>query len=145
MAREEFLNEVAKEYSKSVELINEKIKELRSMIEKLENQCPKCGGEASKDPYYRNCKKCGYQGPIITSQVKEEINLLKERLSPLLNIYRTTREIGREAANYYEGSWWRSEKYTCNSRKSRRPVICYGFIEEESDECKTDTKDEKNT
>lgn len=53
-----------------------------------------------------------------------EINDLKHRLNKLANIYRTTREIGIESGNYYKKEWWRSEKYTVNSRKSR-PHICY--------------------
>ena len=58
---------------------------------------------------------------------REEIELkiteLNDRLRPLNAIYRDLSEIGREASNYYKRSWWRSEKYTCNKRKSRRTVF----------------------
>lgn len=43
------------------------------------------------------------------TEIAEELRLLRQ-------MYRTTKEIGREAEHYYERGWWRSEIYTVNSR-----------------------------
>lgn len=56
---------------------------------------------------------------LLTSSDEEERQNLEVQIKLLRSIDRDMREIGREAKNYYEKGWWRSEHYTFNSRKSR--------------------------
>lgn len=46
---------------------------------------------------------------------------LQSRLSILKTMSREIHEISTEANNYYEMSWWRSERYTMNRRLSKKP------------------------
>lgn len=49
----------------------------------------------------------------------EEIEKYKRRISVLYEIYLDLKKVRLEAKNYYNKEWYRSEKYTVNSRKSR--------------------------
>lgn len=49
----------------------------------------------------------------------EEIERYKRRISVLYEIYLDLKKVRLEAKNYYNKEWYRSEKYTVNSRKSR--------------------------
>lgn len=105
---EKVFNILGREYRGSAKLVADRIDLLKGEKERLEKQ-----------------KGC-----------KADIENLKIRINALQIIHRTTREIGTEAKNYYKRGWWRSEKYTTNSKKSRLPVFYYGFIIEDEDEHK---------
>ncbi len=49
-----------------------------------------------------------------------EKDLLKERLKPLLSMQKDTLEVTKVIENYSKRSYWRDEKYTCNTRKHRK-------------------------
>lgn len=49
----------------------------------------------------------------------EEIERYKRRIAVLYEIYLDLKKVRLEAKNYYNKEWYRSEKYTVNSRKSR--------------------------
>ncbi|WP_099192183.1 hypothetical protein [Tepidibacter mesophilus] len=102
------LQDVGKEYQNSCKLLSRKMRELNNRKKQLEELKIKAKKE-SKIDYINN-----------------EINDLKDRLNKLSNIYRTTREIGIEARNYYKKEWWRSAEYTVNSRKSRPHLFYHG-------------------
>ncbi|MBB6219011.1 hypothetical protein HNQ80_005189, partial [Anaerosolibacter carboniphilus] len=107
---EKAFKRLGREYRKSVKLIRKRIQQLKIELEVLEFE----------------------KGPRKNSDIPLEIQILKERLKALQEIYRTTSEIGVEAGNYYKRGWWRSEKYTTNSRKSRLPILYHGFIIEDA-------------
>ncbi|WHH58295.1 hypothetical protein [Petroclostridium sp. X23] len=102
--------QLGEEYKKSSRLIRRRIMELNNERAKL---------EAAK---YRK-KKADKE------EIKVRIKEIEDRLKPLNAMHRDLIEIGREAANYFERGWWRSDKYTLNSKKSRLPCIYYGYIE----------------
>ncbi|WP_157949907.1 hypothetical protein [Vallitalea okinawensis] len=60
---------------------------------------------------------------LLTSTEEEAIQNLEVQIKLLRSIERDMREIGREAKNYYEKGWWRSEHYTFNARKPRNYIF----------------------
>jgi len=83
--------QLAREYRKSLQLITSRINILKIRLKELEQD---------------------------RSIPKEDIQELQKRLKPLLAMQRDAREVTKEVKNYYDRSWWRSEKYTCNNRKA---------------------------
>jgi len=110
--------QLAREYKKSLQLLNSRIAVLKNRLKKLEKK---------------------------RKLHKEEIRELRQRLEPLMAMQRDLREITREVKNYYIRSWWRSEKYTCNNRRARRAVPFFRNIFEENmlDKLEPDTEDEE--
>lgn len=92
-------NELAKEYAKSLQLITDRIEELKIKKKEIEIRLEL---ENERD-----------------IEVNKSLIQIEDRLKHLLQIQRNVREISIEVKNYYERSWWRSEKYTLNCRKSR--------------------------
>ena len=88
-------DDLAKEYKKSLKLLSSRINILKIKLKKLEN----------KHKIY-----------------KYEIRELHQRMKPLTAMQRDLGEAAKEVKNYYVRSWWRSEKYTCNTRKARRTI-----------------------
>ncbi|WP_202710593.1 hypothetical protein [Sporosalibacterium faouarense] len=124
---EENYKELGREYEKSLKMISDRITKLKTEKEELENMTKNCHGN--------------------DSNIKERITNIEDRLKPLLIIRRNVRETGREVSNYYERSWWRSEKYTLNRRKSRRivPSVINVFEEQIIDKLIRDKGDEELT
>jgi len=89
------VKELAEEYKKSITMLNKRITELQKVKDFLTAHTK----DPEKDP---------------------EVIELKDRLKPLVTMLNDLREVTREIEHYYDRSWWRSEKYTCNARKSRR-------------------------
>ncbi len=120
-------SELTKEYKKSLQLITDRIEELKMKKKELEAKIK------TKDKVHID--------------VSKSLIEIENRLIPLLQIQRNVREIGIEVNNYYERSWWRSEKYTLNTRKSRRivPSIFNVFEEQIINELITDNGDERIT
>ena len=120
-------SELAKEYKRSLQLITDRIEELKMKKKELEAK------------FKTNDK--------VHIGVSKSLIEIENRLKPLLQIQRNVREIGIEVNNYYERSWWRSEKYTLNTRKSRRivPAIFNVFEEQVINELITDNGDERIT
>ena len=112
---------LGEEYKRSTELLNIRINEIEKEIIKLESELNK-----------KNRKK------IIC-----EIEKLKDRLKPLIQMHREIKEISEEIFHYYDKWWWGNEKYTLNRRKSRLPVFYYGYIEYEEHEQETNSDDER--
>lgn len=102
--------ELSEEYQRSLEPIKKRIDDLKLEIKRLEAENQMKGNR----------------------KIKNQIRDIEERISTLLVIQRNLREIGAEVDNYYEKSWWRSEKYTLNSRKPKcfSPSI-FNALEEE--------------
>lgn len=120
-------SELAKEYKRSLQLITDRIEELKMKKKELEAKLK------TNDKVHIG--------------VSKSLIEIENRLRPLLQIQRNVREIGIEVNNYYERSWWRSEKYTLNTRKSRRivPAIFNVFEEQVINELITDNGDERIT
>lgn len=114
--------QLAREYKKSLKLISNRINILRKELNKIEKDC-----QLSKEEKRLRNRE------------------LRERLKPLYAMHRDLRCIYWTVKNYYEPGWWRSEKYTCNSRKTRRPVLYIGNIFETSilDKLEPDPEDEE--
>ncbi len=98
------MKELLKEYEKSIVALNNRINELS-----------KIKGHLSE-----------------TSPVDDlQIEAIIERIKPLRMMLYELKEVVQEIDHYYDRSWWRSEKYTCNRPKSRK-FIFVGFIYDES-------------
>lgn len=114
------MRELAKEYKKSIMLLKQRVNELEEIKEFLTSRTK----DPEKDP---------------------DIIELNERLKPLRNMLNDLKEVTREVEHYYDRWWWRSEKYTCNARKSRRYIYaepiydegCYEYGETEENENST--------
>ncbi|SHK46303.1 hypothetical protein [Tepidibacter formicigenes] len=120
------LKEIGKEYQNSCRLLSKKMKELNNRKKQLEES------------------KIKVKRKNAIEYVDNEIHQLKDRLNKLARMYRTTREIGIEARNYYNKEWWRSEEYTVNSRKSRPYIPYYGATKYDYEyESYSNQKDEK--
>lgn len=113
-------NQLAKEYKESLRLLTGRISILKIKLKEMEQD--------------RNTSK---------SDIRE----LRQRLKPLMAMQRDLREISKEVKNYYVRSWWRSERYTCNSRKARRfiPYIRNIFEASMLDKLEPDPEDEEST
>lgn len=85
------MQHLADEYKSTLKIIRKKVRLLEIEKQKLE--------------HIEDCRKL--------EEIKIKLNILK-------SMERDTREIEKEVRNYYEGGWWRSEKYTLNQRKSRK-------------------------
>lgn len=123
---EKSFRRLGREYRQSGNLILNRICELKAQIEAF---------DIAKQGADRKSKR----------KLQTEIELLEDRIKALQAIHRTTKEIGIEANNYYKRGWWRSEKYTTNSRKSRLPVFYYGFIIKDEDEYQREADREDET
>lgn len=89
------MKELAREYRKSLKMITRRVNDLKPILKQLE-QNPK-----------KNI---------------DQIEELRLRFKPLLSMQRDLQEVSREVEHYYDRSWWRSEKYTHNRKKSRQTV-----------------------
>lgn len=89
------MKELAAEYKRSCELLNNRIVDLIRQRDFL----------AAKT-----------RGPEQLAIIDE----LNDRLKPLRIMLNDLREVTREVEHYYDLSWWRSEEYTCNQRKSQQ-------------------------
>ncbi|WHH59151.1 hypothetical protein [Petroclostridium sp. X23] len=104
--------QLGKEYKESRIPIRNKIIELKNEKARL---------ETSK---YRR-KKAEIEA------IESKIIDIDDQLKLLNAMDRDLQEIGRESEHYFDRGWWRSEKYTLNSRHAKLPTIYYGFIEYE--------------
>lgn len=95
------MKELAKEYKYSLSLLNKRIAEL----------------SAKKNAAVQICKKLK-----IDPEKDEAVCVLKNRIVPLNRMRNDLREVTKEVVHYYDRSWWRSERYTQNERKSRKYV-----------------------
>lgn len=98
------LKQLAKEYKKSLRPLNKRIHKLQGELKKLK-------GNKKSD--------------------KAHIQVLQDRLKPLLSMRDDLRQITTEMKYYYKPGWWRSEKYTCNRRKARRYIPYFRNLFEE--------------
>jgi uridine kinase len=89
------VKELAKEYKASMCLLSNRIKELVSLKIQLQ--------ESSKDP-----------------EKDPDVIDLNDRINKLSLMQRDTQEVTKEVEHYFDRWWWRSEKYTLNSRKARK-------------------------
>lgn len=96
------MQELAKEYKASLNILNERINELVGILLKLET----ASKNAIEDP---------------------EVDALKERIKPLRNMQNELRNVAREVENYYETWWYRSPTYTFNRNRPREHVLP-GFV-----------------
>jgi len=108
------VKELADEYRKSVQALNKRINELENLKEFLIRR--------TKDP---------------------DLIELNERLKLLKIMQRETMEVAKEIEHYYDRSWWRSEKYTLNRRKSRKFIYSEPIYYEDFDEYEGTGEDEK--
>mgnify|MGYP000332439081 CR=1 FL=1 len=88
------MEELAKEYKRSIKIMSEGIESLNRIKEILEFN----SADPERDP---------------------EVIAMKERIAPLKTMLNELKTVSREVSNYYKRGWWRSEKYTLNQRKSR--------------------------
>jgi hypothetical protein len=111
------MKELAKEYKKSISLLNQRINEL--LMDKIrlisESEDP------DKDP---------------------NIVILEDRIKPLKHMQRDSKETAKEVEHYFDSGWWRSEKYTLKSRKSRKFVYCEPTYYDSVNEFEDTGKDE---
>ena len=123
--KEKNVKELTREYAESLQLITNRIDELKMKKIELETKIR------------LNTESAVYKS--------ENLIEIEERLKTLLQIQRNVREIGIEAKNYYERSWWRSEKYTLNNRKPRCivPTIINAFEEQIINKLISDNGDER--
>ena len=91
------MKELAAEYKRSCELLNNRISDLIRQRDFL--------AARSHDPEHLGM-----------------IDELNDRLKPLREMLNDLREVTKEVEHYYDLSWWRSEEYTCNQRKSQSYV-----------------------
>lgn len=128
MSSEVEFQELGKDYIRSLEILNDRIKEINSEIKSLEMSI------TNKEDRMKNY------------EIELRIDDIKDRLKPLLEMQRDVREAGKEVLNYYNRSWWRSEKYTINTRKSRFSPVSFRNVFECRiiDKLCSDTENEKN-
>lgn len=96
------MKELAEKYRLSLSLLRKRIAELTER----------------RDIAIAACRRL-HQDPKCDVTVIE----LEDRIRPLKNMYTDLREVTREIEHYYERSWWRSGKYTCNQNKPA-PAKC---------------------
>ena len=94
------MRELAAEYKRSCELLNNRIVDLIRQRDFL--------AARSLDPEHLGL-----------------IDELNDRIKPLREMLNDLREVTREVKHYYDLSWWRSEEYTCNQRKAQ-PYVYAG-------------------
>ena len=73
------------------------------------------------DEYKRTLKALNKRITELRKQREEvedekKVNDINNRLSIFYAMQRDVREVEKEVRHYYDKGWWRSEKYTCNSR-----------------------------
>ncbi|MEN6316722.1 MAG: hypothetical protein ABFD25_21000 [Clostridiaceae bacterium] len=95
------MNELVKKYKYALLLLNQRIAELNR----------------SKAAAIQLCKDFK-----IDPEKDNAVCSLKNRITPLIKMRNDLREVTKEITHYYDRSWWRSEKYTQNERKSRKYV-----------------------
>ena len=83
------------EYSLSLSLVSQRIKELQAEKKNLTTRCNDCGDDVKKDPL---------------------IIELSERLSPLNRMKLELQEVAKEVLNYYKPDHWRNENLCMNAR-----------------------------
>lgn len=89
------MKELIEEYKKTMEILNERVKELVIM---------------------RACLVFHAEDPEKDPGIAE----VDKRLTDLRSILKDVKEVTKEIEHYFDKRWWRSEKYTLNARKSRR-------------------------
>lgn len=89
------MRELAKEYKRSLGLLNNRTMELTKQREFLSAR-------------------------VLDPEKDSRIIELNDRLKPLKEMQRELREVTKEVEHYYDRGHWRSEKYTFNQRKSQQ-------------------------
>jgi DNA repair ATPase RecN len=92
-----FMQEMYSEYKRSLDLLNQRIKELQAKKKKLEIICTNRGGNIKADPL---------------------IIELNERINPLKRMKTELQEVVKEVLNYYKRAYWRNESLGMNEQKA---------------------------
>lgn len=90
--------ELETDYTISLTQLNRRIKELTCKKDAAIALCKKLHTDPKKDP---------------------DVCTLAIRIRPLIEMQSDLREVAKEVRHYYDRGWWRSERLTCNQRKSR--------------------------
>lgn len=113
------MKELAKKYKSSLNMLSERVNELKSQKEVL-----------ALKPY----------SPVNEDEIYE----INARLKLLIPMESDLKLVAKEVEHYYDRAWWRHEGFTLNQRKSRQFIYVEPVYDESLDELGENPEDEDN-